>query len=758
MALRPDRRQPGATAERMSDAEPEDARDTVEQLGDALAAMVSAAPVGEELVKEVAARYFSDFVAGVEANVVERVGRHWRYANGGNEISGSLSRLLDDVWLSPDIVRLPDVGVVVPAKPLPIGVLLSDPTLHSKYWTGLRILAIGFGMALDSARQTQGKIGALEEIAGFQQISRLVLRMESLDELFSSICSETLRMLSADICGVFLREGDDLVMRDCIGNQTKTLRTIRLRQGQGLAGRVLLTNKHCIVGDYLTSEILSQDYADLVRSERIRSALGAPLRVNERTIGVLEVWRRRPSTFIDADVRRIITLSDLTAIAINNAELYEKQMSIAHELTSANVQLSERYAAANHRALVTDEVLRVVVSGEALSALVRVVAKHADAEIVFLTTDLEPMAGLNKPAWLDDCLPAIGQAVSWLDARQTAKMKTLGVGDCWLTVHPIVAVQERVGWACALGSVPPTTAHQIAIGQGAMACALHYMESRAAANAQAGMHGSVLWDLLEGAPSAREAALLRAREMQIDIGGRLRVVHLVAETLNNIKPQAFDAEAPERGPKTILDAFQHDFGQPGEVRLMAGRGNQLVAVVAGETCNQLRSKIGSVEAAITRKAPGLRLFWGVSSPCTGAGRLHTAHQEAASAVHVARKIDFGSNLAIHDELGVVSLLTKVRSDVELSNFVRDTLGAVISHDKKRQGALILTVRAYFECNCNQMAAARKLHVHEKTVKYRLTQFETLTGFSLDNHEDQVRAHLAIAMYALSPGIKQPTAD
>ena len=116
---------------------------------------------------------------------------------------------------------------------------------------------------------------------------------------------------------------------------------------------------------------------------------------------------------------------------------------------------------------------------------------------------------------------------------------------------------------------------------------------------------------------------------------------------------------------------------------------------------------------------------------------------------LVRKLGFGRNVAIHEELGVVGLLLKVRCDADLGKFVKDTLSKVISHDSKHHGVLMRTVRTYFECNCAQHAASKKLYVHEKTVRYRLTQFQTLTGLDLNSHEDRMLVHLALGMYSIA---------
>ncbi len=65
----------------------------------------------------------------------------------------------------------------------------------------------------------------------------------------------------------------------------------------------------------------------LAVQEDTRSAMAVPLRLQGEFVGVLEVWRRRPSLFTDRDVRRMVTLADFATIAIDNARLHDEQAS-----------------------------------------------------------------------------------------------------------------------------------------------------------------------------------------------------------------------------------------------------------------------------------------------------------------------------------------------------------------------------------------------------------------------------------------------
>ncbi|MCE9658304.1 MAG: helix-turn-helix domain-containing protein [Burkholderiales bacterium] len=727
-----------------------DVQRSIDGIGQALIAMADAALISDEVVKTVAATSFAIFADGGSASVLERSGEDWKHADDRSDVPTPLARMLNAVSQSAQVSRVEGVGVLVSVNSGSIGVLLRNLEISESRWPALRILATGFELALASAMQSRGKLDALEEIRGFQQIARRILCAGDLDEILFSICQETKRLLAADICGVFLRDQDYMVMRDCVGNQTKNIEKIRLARGQGLAGRVFETGLHCVVSDYLTSEILTQENADLVRSERIRSALGAPLRVSEELIGVLEVWRRRKSTFTEADVRRIRTLASLTAIAINNAELYGSQKSVVEQLTVANETLQKQNVVIRQSANITDEFIQALLDGEGLPAISRIVASYANAEMAFLTSDFETMAGLPTASWLDEFLPLMRQAAAENHAQQNRGTITLQFSDRWMSLRPVIAGRDRVGWVCALSEEKPAQLQEIAIGQAAMACALNYQEQHAAARARADTRSGILWDLLEGTVYARQAAANRAKEQRIDLSGSIRIVHLTAEGLaangDSDKPLT---EAVEHKLRLVQEIFERGFSKAGVLRLMAVRGSLFVAAITTKESQQIKAILKSVGDSITLEVSNLQVFWGVSAPCDAPGNLHTAHSEAASATVLVRKLGFGKNVAIHEELGVIGLLLKVRSDADLGKFVRDTLSKVIAHDSKHHGVLMRTVRTYFDCNCAQQAASQKLYVHEKTVRYRLTQFQTLTGLDLNNHEDRMLVHLAIGMYSIA---------
>ena len=724
----------------------------VDETAAALAALAEASSSGGNAaaVKAVAAQRFAALSNGATARVLERSGEDWKYADDGAAVPEPVALLLNQAWNAAEVANVNGVGVLVPLNGGSMGVLLLGAAIPSQHWPALRLLATGFELALAAAAQSQGKLDALEEVSGLQHIVRRLLSAGDLDDILFSISQETKRLLGSDISGVFLREQDQLVMRHCVGNHTRSFAKTRLLRSQGLAGRIFATGQYCVVDDYLNSEIVNQDYAELVRAERIRSALGAPLRVNGELIGVLEVWRRRKSTFTEVDVRRLLALSSLTAIAIHNSELYETQKATVEQLTLANAQLRAQNEVIRQSAEIAGAVTQALLDGGGLAAIARIVTGYTHAEVVFLTGDLHPMAGFHLVPWMQACLPTIEQLVSRSSGRQGNSTLTLEQGDGWIALRRVIAGRDHVGWICTRGQAQPDQLHELSIVQAAMATGLHHLEQRAVIAARAESVDAVMWDLLEGAPYARQTAAARARELQIDSNGPLRVLHFTIEGLEGqIGFEQAAVGAAEGRLKSIQEMFGRCLGKSGTLRLMAARGNLLVAAVAALDRAQIRAMLKNVDAGMTRELSGLRTYWGVSSPCANSAELHSAHREAASATLLVRRLGFGRHVAIHEEFGVLGLLLKVRSDADLGRFVNDTLSSVIKHDAKHHGVLAKTVRAYFECNCAQQATAKKLFVHEKTVRYRLNRFEELAKLDLARHEDRMLVDLALGMHAIA---------
>jgi DNA-binding PucR family transcriptional regulator len=109
----------------------------------------------------------------------------------------------------------------------------------------------------------------------------------------------------------------------------------------------------------------------------------------------------------------------------------------------------------------------------------------------------------------------------------------------------------------------------------------------------------------------------------------------------------------------------------------------------------------------------------------------------------------GDNVFLYEELGVVRLLLGSGSDPDLQTFIEDVTGPLVAYDRDNDGSLVRTLRAFFDADCSQRAAAEKLFVHHKTLRYRLERIKQLTGLDLSRHDDRMRADVALRLLQLN---------
>ncbi|RMG98057.1 MAG: GAF domain-containing protein [Chloroflexi bacterium] len=112
----------------------------------------------------------------------------------------------------------------------------------------------------------------------------------------------------------------------------------KLRKGQGIAGWAAETGQSAIVNS------VSDDprfYPEIDRRNEFstRSLLAIPLRLREKTLGVLEVVNKITGNFTEEDLSVAETLAASAAIAIDNARLVEALQAQTRDLQNQNDEL-----------------------------------------------------------------------------------------------------------------------------------------------------------------------------------------------------------------------------------------------------------------------------------------------------------------------------------------------------------------------------------------------------------------------------------
>ncbi len=577
-----------------------------------------------------------------------------------------------------------------------------------------------------------------------QEVIDQLLRVRDLDQALLSITDRTLTLLDADICGVLLREGDELLMRSCVGHRMVETSRLRMGRGQGVAGLVFLTGKPAKVDDYVRDTSISQDFVPLAELEQTRSALAAPLTLHGEVIGVLEVWRRRPSLFTEDDVRRIVTLADAATIAIDNARLYDEQAAALEELSRARDTVESQLAVHKRTAHLQRTLLTAVLEGEGLATVTRVVAEETACRIAVYYGGGQLAA--RHPTRLD---PVDLPSRLRMPARPGRHEVSLTDGSrhvAW--VHPLVAEGDELGCVALLPGREPPEVMDVVAGQAAMACSLMLLRQRAAGKARAEALEQVVWDLVHGNAEQLAGARSRAKQLGVPLDRPMRLVNGRLDKVEDVVAlQGWTANQADRMRRDVLRALRQRFG-PQYLVLAAHRADTFVAVVAGLDAAQVRERLTALSETIHQDLPSLCVSWGVSREDPDPAALPRSFEEARVAASASRRLG-GDGVCLYEQLGIVRLLLGSGRDPDLQQFVDDVTGPLLEYDRDNAGSLLTTLRAFFDADCSQRVAAERLFIHHKTMRYRMEKIRQLTGLDLAHHEDRMRADFALRLLQVS---------
>ena len=132
-----------------------------------------------------------------------------------------------------------------------------------------------------------------------------------------------------------------------------------------------------------------------------------------------------------------------------------------------------------------------------------------------------------------------------------------------------------------------------------------------------------------------------------------------------------------------------------------------------------------------------RILCGVSDP----GPQAEARDSARYALEVAARRRV--TVVAAGEVGAQELLLAGAPDGLRAALRRRVLGPLLDYDAEQHTDLVHTVRVFLECSGSPTRAAKALHVHVNTLRYRIGRAGELLGVDLTEFTDQLDVYLAL---------------
>src|SRR2546426_322766 len=189
------------------------------------------------------------------------------------------------------------------------------------------------GIAIHNARLFEESVRRARETRALLEAGRAVTASLDVDRTIRVILEEARGVLGVDSCGLATLEPrtGEFVTVASLDLPQAMVKDIRIRVGEGIGG-LAVQERRPVQSRDLYSDPRAR-YPELARATGFRSILAAPLRVGDRVIGLISVFRKDVHAFSDSDEELLLALADQAAIALEHARLYAALEGMVAERT-----------------------------------------------------------------------------------------------------------------------------------------------------------------------------------------------------------------------------------------------------------------------------------------------------------------------------------------------------------------------------------------------------------------------------------------
>jgi CheY-like chemotaxis protein/putative methionine-R-sulfoxide reductase with GAF domain len=164
----------------------------------------------------------------------------------------------------------------------------------------------------------------VRELTTLLEVSRLITSSLNLKEVLNEILRLCTRLMSVNHAAILLANThQELEYVESTGFVDEEKNRFKIKIGEGLSGWVAAHGKTLEVWE-VTSDP-RYNFSEVARKHQLKSYLGAPLKLKEKTMGVLDIYTEGiPRKFSEDEVRLFSSFAHQAAIVIDHVQLYEK--------------------------------------------------------------------------------------------------------------------------------------------------------------------------------------------------------------------------------------------------------------------------------------------------------------------------------------------------------------------------------------------------------------------------------------------------
>jgi diguanylate cyclase (GGDEF)-like protein len=174
------------------------------------------------------------------------------------------------------------------------------------------------------------------ELAMLHDVAKALTSSLNLDSILQTIMEKVAAYFRPDTWSLLMTDDEhhELYFAIAVGDASDSLKSVRLRIGEGIAGWVAQHGQPLLVPDVTKDERFASRIDDMT-SWKTRSILCVPLASKSRILGVIQLINVEPGSFGNDQMMLLQAMADYAAIAIDNARAVEKiqELTITDDCT-----------------------------------------------------------------------------------------------------------------------------------------------------------------------------------------------------------------------------------------------------------------------------------------------------------------------------------------------------------------------------------------------------------------------------------------
>jgi signal transduction histidine kinase/HAMP domain-containing protein len=194
---------------------------------------------------------------------------------------------------------------------------------------------------------------SVEELKALGEVGRAVSSTLDVETVLDTIVSHARQLADADGCAIYEydEKAEEFRLRAAHNFDAvfvETIRAMPLRKGEGVMGRAAVTREPIQIPDIAVPGAYQSRFRDVLVGAGYRALLSVPLLREDQIIGSLSLNRKAPGEFPAEIVELLKTFATQSALALQNARLFQEIAEKSRQLEVANRHKSEFLANMSH--------------------------------------------------------------------------------------------------------------------------------------------------------------------------------------------------------------------------------------------------------------------------------------------------------------------------------------------------------------------------------------------------------------------------